>query len=90
MESVYIIHLYMLYMYIYTCIFNNIIVLVTQALWCSWIVKGPRHSFYFAGDTGYCSGFKQIGRKYGPIDFATIPIGAYFPRLNLVINILLF
>lgn len=51
-----------------------------KALWCSWIVKGPRHSFYFAGDTGYCSGFKQIGRKYGPIDFAAIPIGAYYPR----------
>ena len=44
------------------------------------MVKGPQHSFYFAGDTGYCSAFKQIGRKYGPIDFAAIPIGAYYPR----------
>lgn len=51
-----------------------------KALWCSWLVKGPRHSFYFAGDTGYCDGFKQIGRKYGPISFAAIPIGAYEPR----------
>ncbi|XP_062587887.1 N-acyl-phosphatidylethanolamine-hydrolyzing phospholipase D-like [Saccostrea cucullata] len=51
-----------------------------KALWCSWIVRGPRKSFYFAGDTGYCIGFKQIGRKYGPVDFAAIPIGAYYPR----------
>ncbi|XP_062576107.1 N-acyl-phosphatidylethanolamine-hydrolyzing phospholipase D-like [Saccostrea cucullata] len=51
-----------------------------KALWCSWIVKGPTKSFYFAGDTGYCCGFKQIGRKYGPIDFAAIPIGTYYPR----------
>lgn len=73
----------------YTCIITrHMIVLVTyaQALWCSWIIKGPRHSFYFAGDTGYCSGFKQIGRKYGPIDFAAIPIGAYYPRLKFLIN----
>ncbi|WAR25540.1 NAPEP-like protein [Mya arenaria] len=42
--------------------------------------KGPRHNFYFAGDTGYCFGFRQIGRKYGPFSLAAIPIGAYHPR----------
>lgn len=34
----------------------------------------------FVGDTGYCSGFKEIGQEYGPFDLATIPIGAYEPR----------
>ncbi|KAJ8301568.1 hypothetical protein KUTeg_020555 [Tegillarca granosa] len=52
---------------------------ISFALWGSWVVKGPNHSFYFAGDTGYCEGFKQIGRKYGPITSAAIPIGAYEP-----------
>ncbi|VDI11421.1 N-acyl-phosphatidylethanolamine-hydrolysing phospholipase D [Mytilus galloprovincialis] len=42
------------------------------ALWGSWLVKGPKHSFYFAGDTAYCEGFEQI--------VETIPIGAYEPR----------
>ncbi|GFO28856.1 N-acyl-phosphatidylethanolamine-hydrolyzing phospholipase d [Plakobranchus ocellatus] len=51
-----------------------------KTLWCSWCVKGPRHSFYFAGDTGYCPAFKEIGRHYGPFTLATIPIGAYEPR----------
>ncbi|XP_052091308.1 N-acyl-phosphatidylethanolamine-hydrolyzing phospholipase D-like isoform X2 [Mytilus californianus] len=51
-----------------------------KALWGSWIVKGPNYSFYFAGDTAYCEGFEQIGRKYGPFSFAAIPIGAYEPR----------
>ncbi|KAH3819066.1 N-acyl-phosphatidylethanolamine-hydrolyzing phospholipase D-like [Dreissena polymorpha] len=51
-----------------------------KALWCSWVVKGPRHSFYFAGDTGYCYAFKQIGRIHGPFSLAAIPIGAYEPR----------
>ena len=41
---------------------------------------GPNNSFHFAGDTGYCHGFQQIGRKYGPFTAAAIPIGAYHPR----------
>ncbi|GLC42416.1 hypothetical protein PLESTM_001330900 [Pleodorina starrii] len=36
--------------------------------------------FYFVGDTGYCSVFKEIGERLGPIDLAAIPIGAYEPR----------
>ncbi len=51
-----------------------------QVLWCSWAVKGERHGFYFGGDTGYFSGFEEIGEKLGPFDLAILPIGAYLPR----------
>ena len=51
-----------------------------KVLWGSWSIIGPKHTFFFAGDTGYCKGFKQIGKKFGPFDFAAIPIGAYKPR----------
>ncbi|XP_025096371.1 N-acyl-phosphatidylethanolamine-hydrolyzing phospholipase D-like isoform X2 [Pomacea canaliculata] len=51
-----------------------------EVLWSSWCILGPKNSFHFAGDTGYCCGFKQIGRKYGPFTAAAIPIGAYHPR----------
>lgn len=51
-----------------------------KSLWGSWCVIGPRHRFYFAGDTGYCDAFKQIGEYLGPFDLAAIPIGAYKPR----------
>ncbi|XP_069142015.1 N-acyl-phosphatidylethanolamine-hydrolyzing phospholipase D-like [Argopecten irradians] len=51
-----------------------------KSLWGSWVISGPRHRFFFAGDTGYCDVFKQIGRKYGPFDLSAIPIGAYYPR----------
>uniref|UniRef100_T1JF62 N-acetylphosphatidylethanolamine-hydrolyzing phospholipase D n=1 Tax=Strigamia maritima TaxID=126957 RepID=T1JF62_STRMM len=51
-----------------------------KVLWGSWSVVGPRHNFFFAGDTGYCDVFKLIGEKYGPFDLAAIPIGGYEPR----------
>lgn len=41
---------------------------------------GPKYKFFFAGDTGYCDVFKQIGRVHGPFDLSAIPIGAYEPR----------
>ncbi|XP_051911475.1 N-acyl-phosphatidylethanolamine-hydrolyzing phospholipase D isoform X1 [Hippocampus zosterae] len=51
-----------------------------KSLWASWSVLGPDHRFFFAGDTGYCSVFREIGRRFGPFDLAAIPIGAYLPR----------
>ena len=49
-------------------------------LWGSYVVKGPENTYWFGGDTAYADCFEQIGRKYGPFNLATIPIGAYNPR----------
>uniref|UniRef100_A0A8L0DNS0 N-acyl-phosphatidylethanolamine-hydrolyzing phospholipase D n=1 Tax=Oncorhynchus mykiss TaxID=8022 RepID=A0A8L0DNS0_ONCMY len=51
-----------------------------RVLWGSWSVLGPCNRFFFAGDTGYCSSFQEIGRRFGPFDLAAISIGAYLPR----------
>ncbi|XP_024913023.1 N-acyl-phosphatidylethanolamine-hydrolyzing phospholipase D isoform X2 [Cynoglossus semilaevis] len=51
-----------------------------KSLWGSWTILGPEHRFFFAGDTGYCASFKEIGQRFGPFDLAAIPIGAYCPR----------
>ncbi|KAL0967203.1 hypothetical protein UPYG_G00249110 [Umbra pygmaea] len=51
-----------------------------KVLWGSWSVLGPCNRFFFAGDTGYCPVFQEIGRRFGPFDLAAIPIGAYLPR----------
>jgi N-acyl-phosphatidylethanolamine-hydrolysing phospholipase D len=48
-------------------------------LWTSWAVLSPGRRLYFSGDTGYFSGFKETGRRFGPFDLAAIPIGAYLP-----------
>ncbi|XP_044279369.1 N-acyl-phosphatidylethanolamine-hydrolyzing phospholipase D isoform X3 [Varanus komodoensis] len=51
-----------------------------KVLWGSWSVLGPWNRFFFAGDTGYCVAFEEIGKRFGPFDLAAIPIGAYEPR----------
>ena len=51
-----------------------------QTLWAGWVIEIPDFRFFFAGDSGYCPHFKQIGDKFGKIDLAAIPIGAYEPR----------
>eukprot|EP01071_Lankesteria_metandrocarpae_P003052 Lankesteria_metandrocarpae@DN2722_c0_g1_i1.p1 len=58
---------------------NRGIMDMNTCLWGSWVVIGPNYRYFFGGDTAYCSGFKEIGNKYGPMDFAAIPIGAYHP-----------
>jgi len=55
-----------------------------KALWGSWTIIGRNGSkFWFGGDTAYSDVFEQIGRKFGPIDLAAIPIGAYEPRITM-------
>jgi L-ascorbate metabolism protein UlaG (beta-lactamase superfamily) len=35
---------------------------------------------YFAGDTAYTTVFADIYKRYGSVDLALLPIGAYEPR----------
>lgn len=48
-----------------------------ETLWASWVIASPAHKLFYSGDSGYFSGFKAIGEKYGPFDFTMIETGAY-------------
>ncbi|KAJ2558955.1 hypothetical protein EV175_000571 [Coemansia sp. RSA 1933] len=50
------------------------------SLWSSFLVQGARASVFHCGDTGYCPAFERIGRLYGPVSLAILPIGSYAPR----------
>lgn len=48
-----------------------------SSLWGSWAILGQESNIYFSGDSGYFSGFKQIGERYGPFDLTLMETGAY-------------
>ena len=51
-----------------------------RTLWGGFLLNTPAGRIYFAGDSGFCPGFAEIGARHGPVDLALIPIGAYEPR----------
>lgn len=51
-----------------------------ETLWCGWVLSATNHSVFFAGDTAFNPSFADIGQRYGPLDLALMPIGAYDPR----------
>jgi N-acyl-phosphatidylethanolamine-hydrolysing phospholipase D len=48
-----------------------------QRLWSSWVIAGGGKKMWFAGDTGYTSALREIGKRLGPFDLAAIPVGGY-------------
>lgn len=48
-----------------------------STLWSSWVIQSDSTKLYFSGDSGYGPHFKQIGKTYGPFDFAMMECGQY-------------
>jgi len=53
-----------------------------STLWGGFLIEASK-TFYFSGDTGYFTGFKEFGNLYN-IDYAIIGAGAYEPRWFMV------
>lgn len=51
-----------------------------RILWGSWLIQWKGIKIFFCGDSGYFEGFKEFGYKFGPVDIALMPIGAFEPR----------
>lgn len=46
-------------------------------LWASWVIQTPDLRLFFSGDSGYFSGFREIGERFGPFDVTLMECGAY-------------
>ncbi|KRF44108.1 MBL fold metallo-hydrolase [Paenibacillus sp. Soil787] len=61
-----------------------------SSLWGGWVINrssensmdgaGNNDAIYFAGDSGYFQGFRDIGARFPGIRYALMPIGAYEPE----------
>lgn len=57
-----------------------------STLWCSWVIQGKNVTIFFGGDSGYDKSFAEIGKKYGPFDFAMLECGQYdkqWPEIHM-------
>jgi len=50
-----------------------------RVLWGSFLIRAADKLLYFAGDTAYADHFETIEERFGPVDIALVPIGAYKP-----------
>jgi L-ascorbate metabolism protein UlaG (beta-lactamase superfamily) len=50
-----------------------------STLWSSFAVRGPRHSFFFSGDTGLTPEYADIATRLGPFDLVMLEVGAFHP-----------
>ena len=51
-----------------------------RTLWLGHLISDPYSRVFFAGDTGLGPHFAQIQERFGSVDLALLPIGAYLPR----------
>src|SRR4051794_29460298 len=51
-----------------------------RSLWGGFVLEAEGRTVYFAGDSGWCPFFAEIGQRFPRIDLALLPIGAYAPR----------
>lgn len=50
-----------------------------RTLWSSFVVRGPKHSVFFSGDTGLTAEYEEIRAKLGPFDLVMLEVGAFHP-----------
>lgn len=47
--------------------------------WSSIVLRGPRHTVFFSGDTGLTQEYREIRERLGPFDLIMLEVGAWDP-----------
>jgi L-ascorbate metabolism protein UlaG (beta-lactamase superfamily) len=50
-----------------------------STLWSSLVIRTPRHTVFFSGDTGLTGEYQTIRERLGPFDLVMLEIGAFHP-----------
>jgi len=48
-----------------------------ETLWSSFVVRGPKHSVFFSGDTGLTPEYSAIRQRFGAFDLVMLEVGAF-------------
>ena len=48
-------------------------------LWSSLVMRSPKHSVFFSGDTGLTDQYTEIRERLGPFDLVMLEVGAFHP-----------
>jgi L-ascorbate metabolism protein UlaG (beta-lactamase superfamily) len=48
-------------------------------LWSSLVIRSPRHTVFFSGDTGLTTEYQLIRERLGPFDLVMLEVGAFHP-----------
>jgi L-ascorbate metabolism protein UlaG (beta-lactamase superfamily) len=48
-------------------------------LWSSLVIRSPRHTVFFSGDTGLTAEYQSIRERFGPFDLVMLEVGAFHP-----------
>jgi L-ascorbate metabolism protein UlaG (beta-lactamase superfamily) len=48
-------------------------------LWSSLVLRSPRRTVFFSGDTGLTSEYQSIRERFGPFDLVMLEVGAFHP-----------
>ena len=48
-------------------------------LWSSLVIRSPRHTVFFSGDTGLTTEYQTIRERLGPFDLVMLEVGAFHP-----------
>jgi L-ascorbate metabolism protein UlaG (beta-lactamase superfamily) len=59
--------------------FSGRSLLRNRTLWASFAVRSSRHAFFFSGDTGLTTEYRQIRERLGPFDLVMLEVGAFHP-----------